>query len=106
MKNAEVFVLTSLWEDPGFVIIEAGFSNLFVISSDCPNGPKEFLKDSKRGILFKNNQKNELLNSLIKFDQMKIEEKLEKKINLKKLSKNYSIFNHYLALENILNKVA
>ena len=42
MKNAEIFVLTSLWEDPGFVIIEAGYNNLFVISA-CPHGPREFL---------------------------------------------------------------
>ena len=53
MKNAEIFVLTSLWEDPGFVIIEAGYNNLFVISSDCPHGPREFLNYGDSGILFK-----------------------------------------------------
>ena len=41
MKNAKGFILSSLWEDPGFVLIEA-MCNLFIISSDCKNGPVEF----------------------------------------------------------------
>ncbi len=102
MKSAEIFVLTSLWEDPGFVIIEAGFCNLFVISSDCPNGPKEFLKDNDAGILFKSNTKNSLLNSLIEFERMSELEKMKRKIFLKKTSKKYSIFQHYKILKDIL----
>ena len=43
MKQADVFVLSSLWEELGFVIVEAAFNNLFVISSDYPNGPKNLL---------------------------------------------------------------
>ena len=35
MKNAKGFILSSLWEDPGFVLIEATMCNLFIISSDC-----------------------------------------------------------------------
>tara|TARA_Y100001936_G_C16034041_1_gene647392 strand:+ start:476 stop:1618 length:1143 start_codon:yes stop_codon:yes gene_type:complete len=105
MKSAEIFVLSSLWEDPGFVIIEAGFSNLFVISSDCPNGPKEFLKNSNAGILFKSNTKNGLTNSLIKFENTSHNEKMKKKIALKKTAKKYSIFRHYKVLKDILIKL-
>ena len=64
MKNCEIFVLSSLWEEVGFVIVEAAMSNAYVISSDCPNGPKEFLNDGKNGLLFKNNHKKSLSNSL------------------------------------------
>ena len=53
MRNSTVFVLSSLWEEVGFVIVEAALCNSFVISSDCPNGPKEFLDNGKRGILFR-----------------------------------------------------
>ena len=35
--------MPSLWEDPGFVLIEASYSNTTIISSDCENGPKEIL---------------------------------------------------------------
>ena len=59
MKNCEI-LYPLLWEDVGFVIVEAAMSNAYVISSDCPNGPKEFLNDGKNGLLFKNNHKNHL----------------------------------------------
>ena len=61
IKKSDVFVLSSLWEDPGFVLIEAGLGNLFIISSDCPNGPKEILENGMNGILFKSNSKMHLL---------------------------------------------
>ena len=44
MKKATAFILPSLWEEVGFVIVESALCNLFIISSDCPNGPKEFLQ--------------------------------------------------------------
>ena len=55
-KKGEVFVLSSLWEEVGFVMVEAALTNLFVISSNCPNGPKEFLSNGRYGILFENNK--------------------------------------------------
>ena len=44
-KKGEVFVLSSLWEEVGFVMVEAALTNLFIISSNCPNGPTEFLSE-------------------------------------------------------------
>ena len=32
MKNAEACILSSLWEDPGFVLVEAAMNNLFIIN--------------------------------------------------------------------------
>ena len=104
MKQASVFVLSSLWEEPGFVIIESGFCNLFVISSDCENGPVEFLNNGEGGILFESNKENSLLNSLVKFTSMKNDEILKKKLNLKKKTKDYSIFTHFKILNNILDE--
>ena len=49
MKNSKAFILSSLWEEVGFVIVEAAICNTFVISSNCKNGPKEFLMDGKAG---------------------------------------------------------
>ena len=104
MKKASVFVLSSLWEDPGFVIIESGFCNLFVVSSNCKNGPDEFLESGKGGILFESNKKNALYDALLKFENMSDEEILTKKIYLKKKTKYYSIFTHNRILNNILNE--
>ena len=39
MKASKSFILSSLWEEVGFVIVEAALCNSFVISSDCKNGP-------------------------------------------------------------------
>ena len=63
---SKAFVLTSLWEDPGFVLIEAALNNVPIISSDCKSGPKEIIIDNNGGFLFKNNniktKKKKLMN--------------------------------------------
>ena len=100
MKNAKAFILSSLWEDPGFVIVEAAMCNLFIISSDCKNGPSEILEYGKGGILYKSNQDNALFDALIKY--INNEKKEIKKINVKKNIKKYSIFRHYLYFNKIL----
>ena len=99
MKNAEALLLSSLWEDPGFVIIEAAMSDLFIISSDCKNGPSEFLNFGKGGILFKSNQKGALEKSLYEF--LIDKSKNKKKILTKKNCSKYTLFKHY----NYFNKI-
>ena len=102
MRKSDVLVLSSLWEEVGFVIVEAAFCNTFVISSDCPNGPREFLENGRNGILFKNNEENALYKSFEKFTQMEEKKIFENKVRLKKNSKKYSIFNHYSNLNKIM----
>ena len=102
MKKARALILSSLWEEVGFVIVEAAFSNLFVISSDCPNGPREFLENGDAGYLFESNKKNKLYNKINTFVH---EEKNIKKLKIKakKNSSNYTLFRHYLSLIKILS---
>ena len=100
MKNAKAFILSSLWEDPGFVIIEAALSNLFVISSNCSNGPSEFLDYGKSGILFPSNMSGELTKSLKYF--IENENILKKnRIYSKKNCLKYTKFRHYKIFEKI-----
>ena len=101
MKHSEALILTSLWEDPGFVLVEAALSNLFIISSDCKNGPKEILLNGKGGFLFNSNEENALYYKLIDFVNYKRDKK--KLILVKKDIKKYTIFQHSQALDNILN---
>ena len=70
-SKGEVFILSSLWEEVGFVMVEAALSNLFIISSNCPNGPSEFLNNGKNGILYENNKLGELEKSLNLFCSFK-----------------------------------
>ena len=95
-----MFVLSSKWEEVGFVIVEAAISNLFVISSDCPNGPSEFLNYGNNGILFKNNESGELSKALTKF--INLNKKNNMKLKLKKNANKYTMFKHFKVLNKIL----
>ena len=101
MKKSKCLVLTSLWEDPGFVLVEAGYNNCQVISSDCPNGPKEIINDDG-GYLFTSNDKNSLINCVEKFFKDSQINKISKKIKLKKRLKDFTFFSHSQILKKIL----
>ncbi len=93
MQKSQALVLTSLWEDPGFVIVEAGYNNCQVISSNCPNGPNEIVgKDG--GYLFESNSKQSLILAVKNFFEDTKEKKLLKKIILKKRIKKFTSFQH------------
>lgn len=103
LKKANAFILTSLWEDPGFVLIEASYSNTTIISSDCDNGPKEILDKNKNGFLFKSNNYNSFFEVFENFLNTNLEFIKKKKINAKKMSREFSLFRHYLHLKNHFN---
>ena len=101
MKKSKCLVLTSLWEDPGFVLVEAGYNNCQVITSDCPNGPKEIVSDDG-GYLFKSNNSTSLLNSINYFLKDSETSRVSKKIRLKRRLKEFTFFHHSLVLRKIL----
>ena len=101
LKNCKAFILSSLWEDPGFVLIEAMVSDCLVLSSDCPNGPKEII-EKKNGLLFKNNSETDFIFKYKHLINLRDNEKKELIINAKKKIKNYSIFHHYKQLKKLL----
>ena len=103
MKRASAFILSSLWEEVGFVIVEAAASNLSIISSDCKNGPKEFLSHGEGGFLFDSNKKLALYNSLLLFMNTSKKEISKKKIKAKKNSLKFTMFRHQIQLKNLLN---
>ena len=102
LEKAEAFILSSLWEDPGFVLIEAAMSNLFIVSSNCKNGPIEFLNNGKGGILFETNQKEALINSLKEYISLTEKKKFSMKIEAKKNCYKYTSFRHSNIFQKIL----
>jgi glycosyltransferase involved in cell wall biosynthesis len=51
MKTADLFVMPSLWEGPGHVLIEAQAMGTPAISTDCPAGPADTLLHGEAGWL-------------------------------------------------------
>tara|TARA_B100000780_G_scaffold76230_1_gene51388 strand:- start:3131 stop:4270 length:1140 start_codon:yes stop_codon:yes gene_type:complete len=99
---SRAIISTSLWEDPGAVMIEAAFCNKTVISSDCISGPKEFLMNNKAGYLFKNGNLESIFETFKDYVKEKPEKIYEKKILAKKNSRKYSLFSHFIFLKNFL----
>ena len=104
LKKAEMFILSSLWEDPGFVLIEAGYSNIIVLSSDCPNGPKEILNNNQNGFLYKKNSLASFIDKFNEIQNMNEKQIFKKKLLFKKKIKEFTLFNHYKILNSILFK--
>ena len=103
MLKSKAFILSSLWEDPGFVMIESALCNLFVISSNCKNGPREFLLNGNAGLIFKSNVENELFKKLDEFENLDKNTKLIRKVLAKKNSRKFTLFRHYLLFKNIID---
>ena len=101
LKKSKAFVLSSLWEDPGFVLVEAIFCNTLVLSSNCPSGPKEIL-ENERGFLFKSNNKQDFIDKFYLMRSLTNNEKFKKKLNAKIFSKNFTLLNHHKMLVHIL----
>ncbi len=98
--NSKGFILSSLWEDPGFVLVEASFCKTPVLSSNAWPGPVELIKDKYNGILFENDNIESLVS---RFEIFKNFDKNSLKINNLKESKKFTQFNHYLKLNKLLS---
>ena len=93
--NAKALICTSLWEDPGFVLIEAGIANLPVISNSCKSGPIEILRHEENGYLYSYNSTDDFLKKIKNFE-FENQKNINKKIvMMKKFSRNFSIFKFY-----------
>ena len=97
MKNASLFILSSLWEDPGFVIIEAALCNLSIISSNCSNGPKELLSNGEAGTLFESNTKGALTNALKSYNRNFLQI-----VKAKKNSIKFTNFRHFKKINSLI----
>ena len=59
LRISDLFILTSKFEGLPNVLLEAAVLKKFIISTNCPTGPREILQNGKGGFLFKvGNHKN------------------------------------------------
>ncbi len=92
INKSDLFILSSKYEGLPNVLLEAAVLRKFIITTNCPTGPKEIILNGKGGFTFKIGDYNGLANKIIIF-----------KKNRKKLS--YKIKNTYDALDRFDFKV-
>ena len=94
LNCCDLFILTSKYEGLPNVLLEAITLKKFIISSDCPTGPKEILNNGKGGILFKTGSYKELAKKIILFSK-------NAKSNKTKIDYAYSTLKRYNDKKNL-----
>ena len=65
MRAADLFVMSSEWEGPGHVLIEAQALGTPAVSTDCPAGPRDTLLDGRAGLLVPVGDSNAMADAII-----------------------------------------
>ena len=66
MRRGDVFVLSSLWEGFGLVLVEAMSLGTPVVSTDCDYGPSEIIENEKSGLLVPVANPHELASAILR----------------------------------------
>ena len=101
INKSDLFVLSSKYEGLPNVLLEATVLKKFIISSNCPTGPREILLNGKGGFLFKIGDFKDLADKIIKYKKNK--RKMEKKIKI--TYKNLNRFDYKLNIEKYFNLI-
>ncbi len=71
IRRSNIFILTSTYEGLPNVLLETQVLKTYIISSNCPTGPREILLNGKAGSLFKVGDYNSLSKMIIDFSKKK-----------------------------------
>ena len=98
--NAKAFILTSLWEDPGFVLVEAAFSRTLILSNNSKPGANELIKNNYNGLVYKQGDINDFHSKFEEIYNLKNVNTL--KINSLKNIKKFTLFSHYQQIKKLI----
>ena len=98
LQLADLFVVSSITEGFGNVIVEAMAAGVPVVSTDCPCGPREILADGKYGALVPVGDEKAVAEAIIHALQQEVDQTVlisrSKEFTIEKISKKY--FNLFL----------
>jgi glycosyltransferase involved in cell wall biosynthesis len=103
INKAKCIISSSLWEDPGFIMIESAFIGTPVISSDCPSGPKEFIGNNENGFIYKSGDEKSFQKILDNFLNISDRKLFRIIVNAKKKSKIYTRYYNFKKLSYLFN---
>jgi len=101
IKNSQIVILTSKFEGLPNILIEAQFLKKYIISTNCPTGPKEILLNGLAGDLIKIGDSKKLAHLINNYKKNRKD--ISKKINIG--LKNFNRFDYRINCEQYLNFV-
>jgi glycosyltransferase involved in cell wall biosynthesis len=105
IRSSDLFILTSLYEGLPNVLLEALTLKRFIISTDCPTGPKEILLNGKAGNLFKPGDYKQLSKLIINYKNNKVKELTKTKFGYKNLDRfdfDKNLKKYFLLIDKFL----
>jgi glycosyltransferase involved in cell wall biosynthesis len=102
LSRSDLYISTSLWEEPGHTLIESGYLNVPVLTSNCPNGPDEIIINGYNGLKYELGNITDFLSKLKIFNNLDEQSKKAMAINFKKIIKNYTQFRFFRNISRVL----
>ena len=104
LAKSNVYICSSLWEEPGHTLMEAGYLNVPILTSNCPNGPDEIIKNNSNGLKYELGNEIDFLEKIKKINNLNEIEKNKLLINMKKIIPNYTKFRFAKNFAKIINR--
>ena len=104
LAKSDIYICSSLWEEPGHTLMEAGYLNVPILTSNCPNGPNEIIRNSFNGLKYELGNEVDFLEKMKTISNLNQIEKNKLLINMKKTIINYTKLRFSKNIAKIINQ--
>ncbi len=101
IAHADLFVLSSRWEDPGHAVIEAAALNVPIVTTDCPSGPSDLVGHGSGGWVCRNGDSDDMAE---KIRDALIHPNPDKLMFSSMSAERYTLNSHFKAMNALLEK--